>query len=98
MARMKVTPRVGQRRGPQLGTSSAGTPPSLREMEKGRGWKLWGNYQDPPTQALARMVTDVGSSTSSQEASNIRPTIGEGTHKGGTIEAQEVLAGDSGCP
>ena len=107
MARMKVTPWVGCRRGPPPGVPSTGTPPSPRDVEKRskqlEGLEAAGKLPgSPPMQALARMAAEVGPSMSSQETSHIRPTVGgNASTKNSPREikkALEVLVGDNGSP
>ena len=84
MARMKITARVGWKRGPP-GVPSGSTPLSPRELERRRrqleGLEAVGRLPGSSlTQMLAKMVAEVGSSKTSKEANHVRSIVGGRPH------------------
>ena len=98
-------PRAGQRRGPQLRAPYGSTPPSPRELKRGK-WQLQGLEAagrllgSSLTQMLAKILVEVGPLMSSREAGHIRPTLGGRSPTKnfvkGIEEAPEIPARDSG--
>ena len=77
MARMKIMPSAGRRRGSQLGAPSGATFPSQEEMRKWesqlRGLEVAGRSLGlSPSQLLTQMVAEVGPSMSIGETSHSR--------------------------